>query len=1676
MRWILRGCPARSFATCLILAALAAQPLVAATVTVTADAGPGSLREAIDEANSDGVPTTISFAAGLAGQTIVLASALPGLTEPDTTIDGDLGGDCVPDIAIDGQEMPGANGLWIASDGNRVRGLAIHSFDCPGCGGDLIVLGADGNTIECNYLGTDLSGTNPLGTQTYGIKLVNGSDGNVIRDNHIVFNGTGVGLFGGSSGNVIGPDNLIAFGGTAVHVQEDSLPGYPDFTGLTADSAGVFPVIDFTDGCGYFRSSDSITPLDGGGRPFTENFGMRLSGTLSVGTGGTYSFELPGLDDLARLTVAGEVLVDWAGGGTPPPAAKLLTGGDHAIELDFFEGGGAATVALVVSGPGPVSYNTNGQSVCATGEAGLCGELFQLRQPAEQNRITQNSMHSNGGLGIRLGCCCSPLANDAGDLDLGANTVLNHPGITGVSGAGGGSYIVSGTGPADSTVEVFLSDNDASGFGEGRTFLASTTATPGGAFATGPLSLAPGQAHLTATATDAAGNTSEFGPTFAFGGIQDEMTLGISAPQLPGTVVAVPVRVRDLSLRPLGLDRPAGQRIQAMAFKVGFSPASSVASASAARSGILASLTPLLDDDVATAGSIAYFGAFDEASNPIPFTLDAPPPGDEVVTLALTLAANAPAGSVSLTLDPAVSELSNQAGTLAENQGNGGLALAGASLTVLSNAAAGLYATAQSSAQILLTWADPNANETGFRVERSPDGASWAGVGNTGPNDGSFLDSGLTPAALYYYRLVTLVAAGDSQLSNVATASTFPAAAAKVCATRLSDDRTWARNPSVAFAGAAWATAWQAREDGEQDDIFFRWLGLADAVPISAPVRISDGSASAFGPTVAWNGSRYGVVWNDFLAAEPGGPSAFTYFFSLLDAGANELRGDVRLSSAVETHPFGGRLAPVLLWDGTHWGFFTTEVNAPPRTDLVYRRLEEDGDVVLGPVVLTSTPATHDSDVAVAWSAPESKYGMAWFEIADSTIELYFQRVEESTGAPEDAPVLVGGYTSFVGTFGLSLVWDGAGWAVSWAEPQPDGTVVTFLRRLDSGGTLLGPAVRLSDDPPAEPIDILPLLENKPGGGYAVFTGSFLQVSPFSQEITRLEADAAGDREGNGELMTPADGRPSANHDLASDGSRFLVAFNDAGAGTLETAAFLVDGSGTLPPGTPVQLTSGHSMGNAANFVTAANTSVAPLGAGFVAVWTDAAATGSNQIQAHIFDGAGATVADLAPLTPTPSRGRPGVAAVGSDFALAWRDPANATLYFARFDGNGAPVIGETVVDSTGGAAEVALAWSGEAFGVLRRKGPQLTLLRLTPAGAPMGPETSFAASAAGNPAPRLHWVGSAWVVLYRGVDNNLYFARLDPAGNLAVGPVALTGAVQAEVATQFHSLWTGQHLALAWSEHRGFDPPLTDVYFTLLDMQGARLFPDVLAVGSPAADGSPLLYFAGGRFHLVHAQGRVSGVREVEILAGGTVLAGERFWNHRGGPVAAAHNGVTLGLAWSTNIGDLLFETTECLSDATPPPCPALAATSAGNKVRLSWDPVSDAESGVWRYHLYRDGLPLNELYPATTTFDDGGYAVGSVHGYEVRAINRAWNESDACPALSFSTTTGDANGNGTLEVADVFYLINFLLGDGPPPAGDADANGDGAVTVADIFYLINFFFGGGPPPVWIGEAEVER
>ena len=61
-----------------------------------------------------------------------------------------------------------------------------------------------------------------------------------------------------------------------------------------------------------------------------------------------------------------------------------------------------------------------------------------------------------------------------------------------------------------------------------------------------------------------------------------------------------------------------------------------------------------------------------------------------------------------------------------------------------------------------------------------------------------------------------------------------------------------------------------------------------------------------------------------------------------------------------------------------------------------------------------------------------------------------------------------------------------------------------------------------------------------------------------------------------------------------------------------------------------------------------------------------------------------------------------------------------------------------------------------------------------------------------------------------------------------------------------------------------------------------------------------------------------------------------------------------------------------------------------------------------------------------------------------------------------------GDCNTDGTIDIADVVYLINYLFigGSAPDPLEVGDTNCDGVVNIADVVYLINYLFMGGPPP----------
>jgi titin len=156
---------------------------------------------------------------------------------------------------------------------------------------------------------------------------------------------------------------------------------------------------------------------------------------------------------------------------------------------------------------------------CAPTRGGINYAGIRVRELAGNNLISGNAMFSNGGLGIDLqGYEVTP--NDPCDIDGGANQVQNSPVlIQAVSGTALGIRGTLNSSPNQSfRIQFFASPacDALYNAGEGAIFLGAITVETDGAciadfFAALPPSVPEGYV-ITATATDAANNTSEFSP------------------------------------------------------------------------------------------------------------------------------------------------------------------------------------------------------------------------------------------------------------------------------------------------------------------------------------------------------------------------------------------------------------------------------------------------------------------------------------------------------------------------------------------------------------------------------------------------------------------------------------------------------------------------------------------------------------------------------------------------------------------------------------------------------------------------------------------------------------------------------------------------------------------------------------------------------------------------------------------------------------------------------------------------------------------------------------------------------------------------------------------------------------------------------------------------------------
>jgi len=119
---------------------------------------------------------------------------------------------------------------------------------------------------------------------------------------------------------------------------------------------------------------------------------------------------------------------------------------------------------------------------------------------------------------------------------------------------------------------------------------------------------------------------------------------------------------------------------------------------------------------------------------------------------------------------------------------------------------------------------------------------------------------------------------------------------------------------------------------------------------------------------------------------------------------------------------------------------------------------------------------------------------------------------------------------------------------------------------------------------------------------------------------------------------------------------------------------------------------------------------------------------------------------------------------------------------------------------------------------------------------------------------------------------------------------------------------------------------------------------------------------------------------------------------------------------------------------------------------------------------HPEFSGEVLEMTFPAR----DFILGYGPLYDTSMQTYTVSGQYSGKCEFLMHGTVvmlghvSGDLNGDGIVDVADLIFFVQYAFHDGPPPPvpGAADLNCTGDIDIGDLIILIDFMFGNGPKP----------
>ncbi|MDO9390403.1 MAG: FlgD immunoglobulin-like domain containing protein [bacterium] len=464
-------------------------------------------------------------------------------------------------------------------------------------------------------------------------------------------------------------------------------------------------------------------------------------------------------------------------------------------------------------------------------------------------------------------------------------------------------------------------------------------------------------------------------------------------------------------------------------------------------------------------------------------------------------------------------------------------------------------------------------------------------------------------------------------------------------------------SPTIAFDGTNYLVAWLDYRNGFYSDIYGARVSTAGALLDAFGKAISTVADNQVEPSVAFNGTNYLVVWEDYRNGSY--PDIYGVLVSKTGVALDTVGIAICKGNLYQYSPF---VAP----DGTNY-LVVWEDFRNGSYDIYGARVNQAGAVLDSSSIAICTVANHQYSPSIVFDGTNCM--VVWEDLRNGSYDIYGARVNQAGTVLDTFGKAIS--TAAYYQFAPSVAFDGTNYLVVW-EDYRNGAYDIYGARVNQAGAVLD----------ASGIAISTAV-NSQGSPSVAFNGTNYLVAwldyrnGFYSDIYGARVSTAGavlDTFGIA-ISTAANNQSSPS--VSSDGTNYLVVWQDGSFSFKIRGARVSQGGAVLDSSAIVVYPAANNQ---------FSPSIAFDGTNYLVVWQDGSYApniyGARVNQAGtVLDASGIAIS-----TAVNSQGLPSVAFDSTNYLVVWHDSRNGSsdIYGARVTQDGA------VLDSSGIAISAA--------------------------------------------------------------------------------------------------------------------------------------------------------------------------------------------------------------------------------------------------------------------------------------------------------------------------------------------------------------------------------------------------